>query len=548
MIFAFDPRPSVVSLNPSMSTPRPPVLLVIRDGWGKNPDPSQDKFNAVFLAKKACDDALQAKYPHTLIAASGLDVGLPDGQMGNSEVGHENIGAGRIVDQELVRLNKLFSEKQLAVNPVWHAVVARVKASPTAKLHLMGIVSDGGVHGMLEHLYGILRQAKEDGLTPKQVFIHGFTDGRDTAPQSGLGFIQQVEAKCREIGLGTIATVCGRFWAMDSDNRWERVQQAYDMLTGRKAGATATSAEAAIRNYYEHPLSETQKGDEFVPATTITGPDGRPLATIGNGDAVLFYNYRGDRPREITKAFVLDDFKGFDRGPKLDLYYATMTEYEAGLPVHVISGKPEQLKNILGQVVSDAGIAQFRCAETEKNPHVTFFFNNYRGTPFLGEDRACPPSPKVPTYDLQPEMSAAEVTRLTKEAILSGKYGLLVVNYANPDMVGHTGSLPAAIKAVEATDRGVGELLAALAAKGGKAVICADHGNCEQMWDPVHNVPHTSHTLNLVEVFVIGEGLIAGKTRMRTGGRLADIAPTVLALMGLPKPAEMTGQNLVLAG
>ena len=335
---------------------------------------------------------------------------------------------------------------------------------------------------------------------------------------------------------------------MDRDNRWERVQQAYDMLTGRKAGVTATSAEAAVRNYYEHPLSETQKGDEFVPATTITGPDGRPLATIGNGDAVLFYNYRGDRPREITKAFVLDDFKGFDRGPKLDLYYATMTEYEAGLPVHVISGKPEQLKNILGQVVSDAGIAQFRCAETEKNPHVTFFFNNYRGTPFLGEDRACPPSPKVPTYDLQPEMSAAEVTRLTKEAILSGKYGLLVVNYANPDMVGHTGSLPAAIKAVEATDRGVGELLAALAAKGGKAVICADHGNCEQMWDPVHNVPHTSHTLNLVEVFVIGEGLIAGKTRMRTGGRLADIAPTVLALMGLPKPAEMTGQNLVLAG
>jgi 2,3-bisphosphoglycerate-independent phosphoglycerate mutase len=529
-----------------MTSPRPPVLLVIRDGWGKNPDPSQDKFNAVFLAKKQCDDALQARYPHALVSASGHDVGLPDGQMGNSEVGHENIGAGRIVDQELVRLNKLFSEKQLAKNPVWHATVARVKGAPGARLHVMGIVSDGGVHGMLEHLYGILRQAKEDGLTPSQVFIHGFTDGRDTAPQSGLGFIKQVEEKCREIGVGKIATICGRFWAMDRDNRWDRVQKAYDMLTGRKAVATAKSGEEAIQNYYNHPLSPTQNGDEFVPATWIVGADGKPLATFANGDAVLFYNYRGDRPREITKAFVLDGFKEFDRGAKLDLYYATMTEYEAGLPVHVISGKPERLKNILGEVVSNAGIGQFRCAETEKNPHVTFFFNNYRNEPFPGEDRACPASPKVATYDLQPEMSSVEVTRLAKEAILSGKYGLIVVNFANPDMVGHTGSLPAAIKAVEATDRGVGELLAAVATKNGKAVVCADHGNAEQMWDPITNSPHTAHTLNLVEVFVIGEGLVAGKTRMRTGGRLADIAPTLLALMGLPKPAEMTGENLVI--
>jgi 2,3-bisphosphoglycerate-independent phosphoglycerate mutase len=529
-----------------MNSPRKPVLLIIRDGWGKNPHVEQNSYNAVYLAKKACDDALQAKYPHTLVSASGLDVGLPDGQMGNSEVGHENIGAGRVVDQELVRLNKLFSEKQLAGNPVWKAAVARVKASPTAKLHVMGIVSDGGVHGMLEHLYGILQQAKEDGLTKTQVFIHGFTDGRDTAPQSGLAFIEQVEAKCREIGVGTIATICGRFWAMDRDNRWERVEKAYDMLAGRAAVATAKSAGEAIKSYYEHPLTETQKGDEFVPATWIVGADGKPLATFANGDAVLFYNYRGDRPREITKAFVIDDFKGFDRGAKLDLYYATMTEYEKGLPVHVISGKPEALKNILGEVVSNAGIGQFRCAETEKNPHVTFFFNNYRGEPFPGEDRACPASPKVATYDMQPEMSAAEVTKLSKEAILSGKYGFVAVNFANPDMVGHTGSLPAAIKAVEATDAGVGELLAAIAQVGGKAVVCADHGNCEQMWDPVNNGPHTSHTLNLVEVFTVGEGLVAGKTQMRTGGRLADIAPTVLALMGLPKPVEMTGQSLIL--
>jgi 2,3-bisphosphoglycerate-independent phosphoglycerate mutase len=527
-----------------MSKPPFPVLLVIRDGWGKNPDASQHTFNAVELARKPADDMLHAKYPVTLVKASGLDVGLPDGQMGNSEVGHENIGAGRIVDQELVRLNKLFSEKQLAQNPVWLAILARLRANPAARLHVMGIVSDGGVHGMLDHLYGILRQAKDDGLDSTRVFVHGFTDGRDTTPQSGLGYIRQVEARLREIGVGRIATVTGRFWAMDRDNRWERVQQAYDLLTGRKAAATATSAEAAVQSYYDKPLSETQKGDEFIPATAIVGADGKPLATFADGDAVLFYNYRGDRPREITKAFVLDGFKEFDRGPKLDLYYATMTEYEAGLPVHVISGKPPALKNILGEVVSKAGLAQFRCAETEKNPHVTFFFNNYRKEPFPGEDRACPASPKVPTYDLQPEMSAAEVTRVSKEAILSGKYGLVVVNYANPDMVGHTGSLPAAIKACEATDAGVGELLAAVAQLKGKAVILADHGNAEQMWDPVANGPHTAHTLNLVEVFAVGEGLTP-QTKMRQGGRLADIAPTVLDLMGLPKPAEMTGESLI---
>ena len=285
--------------------------------------------------------------------------------------------------------------------------------------------------------------------------------------------------------------------------------------------------------------------DLFVPATWITGADGKPVATFANGDGVLFYNYRGDRPREITKAFVLDGFKDFDRGPKLDLFYATMTEYESGLPVQVVSPKPAPLKNILGQVVSDAGLAQFRCAETEKNPHVTFFFNNYRKDPFPGEDRACPASPKVATYDLQPEMSAAEVTKAAKAAILSGKYALVVVNYANPDMVGHTGSLPATTKAVDATDAGVGELLAALAQMKGRAVVLADHGNAEQMWDPTINGPHTAHTLNLVEVFVVGDTFAAGKTKMRTGGRLADIAPTVLDLMGLPKPAEMTGESLI---
>src|SRR5688572_12556292 len=528
-----------------MSTSRKPVLLVIRDGWGKNPDSSQDATNAIVQAKKPCDERLHAQFPHTLIRASGLDVGLPYGVMGNSEVGHENIGAGRIVDQELVRLNKLFSEKRLAGNAVWRAVVSRVKSRSQTRLHLMGIVSDAGVHGMLEHLYGILRQAKADGLGAEQVFIHAFTDGRDTPPNSGLGYVKEVEAQCRANGIGAIASVCGRFWTMDRDNRWDRVARAYDMLTGRKADAPAPSASAAIQGYYDKPLNDSQKGDEFVPPTWITGSDGKPLATIRDGDAVLFYNYRGDRPRELTKAFVIDGFDAFDRGPKLDLYYATMTEYESGLPVNVISPKPEPLKNILGRVVSDAGIGQFRCAETEKNPHVTFFFNNYRKEPFPGEVRACPPSPKVPTYDLQPEMSAGEVTRLAKEAILSGKYGLLVVNFANPDMVGHTGSLPATIKAVEATDRGVGELLSALERVNGRAVICADHGNAEQMWDPTVNGPHTAHTLNPVEVFVVGAGFTSGQTKIRPGGRLADIAPTILALMSLPKPAEMTGESLI---
>jgi 2,3-bisphosphoglycerate-independent phosphoglycerate mutase len=528
-----------------MSTSRPPVLLVIRDGWGRNPDPGQNQTNAIFLAKKPCDDRLHASSPVALVRASGLDVGLPDGVMGNSEVGHENIGAGRIVDQELVRLNKLFSERKLVTNAVWRGAIDRVKTRSGARLHLMGIVSDAGVHGMLEHLYGLLRQAKEDGLKAGQVFIHAFTDGRDTPPHSGLAYVKQVDEQCRAIGIGQIATVCGRFYAMDRDNRWDRVSKAYWMLTGRQSSMTAGSAAQAVQQYYDQPATESQKGDEFVLPTWIVGTDGKPVATIANGDAVVFYNYRGDRPREITKAFVNDGFTDFDRGPKLDLYYATMTEYESGLPVKVILPKPEKLKNILGQVVSDAGIAQFRCAETEKNPHVTFFFNNYRKDPFPGEDRACPASPKVATYDLAPEMSAAEVTKAAKEAILLGKYGLIIVNFANPDMVGHTGSLEAATRAVEATDRGVGELLEALKQVKGKALVCADHGNAEQMWDPTVNGPHTAHTLNLVEVFVVGEGYVAGQTKMRTGGRLADIAPTILALMGLPKPAEMTGESLI---
>ena len=351
----------------------------------------------------------------------------------------------------------------------------------------------------------------------------------------------------RELGLELIWIGPGSFamgTASGGDNDERPVTQV-TLTQGFWLGQTEVTQAQAVEHYYEHPRTETQQGDEFIPATWVVDAAGKPVATFADGDAVLFYNYRGDRPREITKAFVLDDFKGFDRGPKLDLYYATMTEYEAGLPVHVVSPKPEKLKHILGEVVAAAGIPQFRCAETEKNPHVTFFFNNYRSEPFPGEDRACPASPKVATYDMQPEMSAVEVTAAAKAAILSGNYGLIVVNYANPDMVGHTGSIPAATKAVEATDRGVGELLAALKQQDGRAVILADHGNCEQMWDFASNCPHTSHTLNLVEVFVVGSGFTRDGTKLRSGGRLADVAPTVLELMGLPKPAEMTGESLL---
>jgi len=525
-----------------MSSNRKPVLLVIRDGWGMNPHPEQDSYNAVKLARKPCDDWLQANYPKTLVAASGLDVGVPVGVMGNSEVGHQNIGAGRIVDQEIVRITKALSDGEIENNAVWHAALKRVKERGS-KLHFMGLCSDAGVHALLEHLYGFLGLAKKAGQT-QNVYIHALMDGRDTPPKSGLEFMRQLDAKTKEIGVGQVASVCGRFWAMDRDNRWDRVSKAYYLLTGQKADATAKSAVEAVQAYYDKPLSETQQGDEFVSPTWIVGADGKPVATIADGDAVIFFNFRGDRPREISRAFAEADFKEFERGKKLDLFFAGLTQYQKTLPIEAILKKPAKMKNILGEWVSQHGKTQFRSAETEKFPHVTFFFNDYRDEPFPGEERGMASSPKVSTYDLAPDMSAASVTVIARDAILSGKYDLLVVNYANPDMVGHTGSVPAAVRACEATDLGVGVLLEAVLKMGGKAVVCADHGNVEQLWDPSINSPHTAHTLNLVEVFVVGEGLTK-KTAMRSGGRLADIAPTLLKLMGLPQPPEMTGQCLV---
>lgn len=519
-----------------------PVLLIIRDGWGENHNPDHDAYNAVKLSNSPVADRLTNEWPRTEIRACGLDVGLPDGVMGNSEVGHQNIGAGRIVDQELVRIDKAIESGDVRQREVLQKALEKVRAG--GKLHLMGITSDAGVHGMLEHLYGLLKIAKDEGLGQSDVLLHAFTDGRDTSPDSGKGYIEQVEAKMAEIGVGKIASVCGRFWSMDRDKRWERVQSAYDMLVGAKVERTASSAAEAVQAYYDKPLDAQRKGDEFVLPTQIIGADGAPVGTIQDGDAVLFYNYRGDRPRELTRAFIDDNFEGWERGKKLDIYFITMTQYEKGLCPNILFPKPPKMPKILGAYLEELGIKQFRTAETEKFPHVTFFFNDYREEPFEGEDRAIIQSPKdVSTYDQKPEMSARGVCDAAKEAILSGEYGLIVVNFANPDMVGHTGVIEAAVKACEFVDGCVGELLEAIDQVDGRALITADHGNSDQLFIPEKGSPHTAHTLNPVEAVVYGRGL-KGKA-LKDGGRLADVAPTLLKLMELEQPVEMTGECLL---
>jgi 2,3-bisphosphoglycerate-independent phosphoglycerate mutase len=516
-----------------------PLVLIIRDGWGRNPYPQWNHANAVYLAKHPVADRLLAEYPSVLIRTSGFDVGLPEGTMGNSEVGHQNIGAGRIVDQESVRITKQIRSSELFDNAELNATVSNALQKGT-NLHLMGIVSDAGVHGLLEHLYACLALCKKRGLT--RVFLHAFTDGRDTSPNSGLGYIQQIDAKMREIGVGQIATVSGRYYAMDRDNRWPRVEKAYRAITFAD-GARFATAEAAVKWYYENPSAPNMTGDEFVTPSVIVNERGEPLATVRNGDSIIFYNYRGDRPRELTKAFVLSTFDGFDRGPKLDLFFCTLTAYEQSLPVHVAYPKPPKMKNILGELACDLKLRQFRCAETEKFPHVTFFFNDYREPPFECEDRQIIPSPQVSTYDQMPEMSAYGIADEMVKRIDSDKYDLLVVNFANGDMVGHTGKLDAAIKAVEHVDICVGRVLEATQRHGGVAIVTADHGNCEQMIDPATGGPHTAHTTYPVELVVVDDRM-RGKT-LREGGRLADVAPTALDMMGIEKPAEMTGVSLI---
>lgn len=525
-----------------MSENRKPVVLIIRDGWGENHDSSYDAYNAVKLAKTPVADRLTAEYPHTEIVACGLAVGLPEGIMGNSEVGHQNIGAGRVVDQEIVRINKGIETGTVKDSPTLRSAFDNVREKGSA-LHLMGLVSDAGVHSMLDHLYGLLRIAKDEGIA--RVYVHAFTDGRDTSPFSGKDFLAQVEANMAEIGVGQIASIAGRYWAMDRDNRWDRVQRAYDCLTGRQIERRASSPAEAIQRQYDEPETEGTKGDEFCPPTVIVGADGEPVAKIADGDSVVFFNFRGDRPRELTRAFIEDGFDAFERGPKFDLYFATLSEYQKGLCPNIIFQKPPKMDDILGGYLAEQGIGQFRCAETEKFPHVTFFFNDYREEPFPGEDRELIPSRKdCATYDEKPEMSAFGIRDAAAAAIRSGKYGLIVVNFANPDMVGHTGVLDACIEACEVVDGCVGDLLAAIDEVGGSAVVTADHGNSDQLWNNENNGPHTAHTLNPVEVVIYDEPH-KGAT-LAEGGALGDIAPTILKLMNLPQPAAMTGKCLIL--
>ncbi len=535
-----------------MSDTPKPIVLIVRDGWGHNPNPEHDKFNAIKLANTPCSDALLARYPSTRIHTSGRDVGLPDGTMGNSEVGHQNIGAGRIVYQESVRITLAIEDGSFFENEAINKAIDRAKAN-NGTVHLLGIASDAGVHGLLTHLYACLEACKRRGQN--HVALHLFTDGRDTGPFTGIEFIRQIEAKCKELGVGWIASICGRYYAMDRDNRWERVKQAYDMLTGRAGDLPHfESAEQAVQDYYDHPTNDSQQGDEFITPRLIGDPD-----PIKDGDAVIFYNYRGDRPRELTRAFVMPEFygqvapspdtgeKGFDRGPKLDIAYVTMTAYQEELNdlVDVAFPKPPKMENIGGAYLASLGKTQFRCAETEKFPHVTFFFNDYREEPFPGESRQMAQSPKVPTYDLKPEMSAPEVCDIVLSRINAEDCeDMIIVNFANGDMVGHTGNLQAAIKAVETVDACVQKIVDATLARGGKLIVTADHGNAEQMFDPDTNAPHTAHTLYDVDCIIVDPSLNAD-TPLREGGRLADVFPTALALMGVDKPDEMTGVSLL---
>jgi len=512
---------------------RKPFALIIRDGWGHNPDSSEDEYNAVKCANTPVNDMLMAEYSNCLIHTYGEYVGLPGGTMGNSEVGHQNIGAGRIVPQESVRLSKTIREGSFFENEEFHKMIEFTK-SRDGKMHVMGLCSDIGVHSLLDHLYGLLELAKKNGM--EKVFIHAFTDGRDSPPDSGAGYIADIEKKAGRIGVGRIASVMGRFYAMDRDSRWERVQAAYECMRIGKGKKAESAAEAVSKSYADEVT------DEFIEPTCIVNDDNEPIATIDDGDGVVFFNFRGDRPREITRALVEPDFKEFNRMAKPDIYFVCMTEYDATIPAPVAFPKPPKMKNILGSYWSALGLRQFRCAETEKYAHVTFFFNDYTEKPFPGEDRQIVPSPRVRTYDLKPEMSAYEVTEVVMERLESNEYDVIVVNFANPDMVGHTGVLSAAIKAAEAVDECVGRVLEKVKALGGSAIVTADHGNFEKMIDGDPDSPHTAHTIGDVPLVIFDERY--KNSKLRKDGVLADIGPTLLAMMELPQPQEMTGRSL----
>ena len=505
------------------------TMLMILDGFGENPN---NEGNAVNLAKKPNIDKLRKICPVSHIDASGAAVGLPDGQMGNSEVGHTNIGAGRIVYQKLTKITKSIEDGDFFSIPEFTEAIENVKKN-NSKLHIMGLLSDGGVHSHQRHLYGLLELAKRKGLD-NNVFIHAFMDGRDTLPASGEGYIQELQEKMKEKGVGKIATLSGRYYAMDRDKRWDRVEKAYNALV-KGEGVLAKDPIQAIEESYQQEIF-----DEFVVPTVITDANDQPLAKIENGDSVIFFNFRPDRARQLTRAIVDDKFDGF-KTDKLDIDFVCMTEYDDTMPNVKIAFKPEELTNTFGEVVSKLGKKQLRIAETEKYAHVTFFFNGGREEPYPGEDRILVNSPKVATYDLQPEMSAYEVTEKVVEAINSEKYDTIILNFANTDMVGHTGNIDAAIKAVEAVDKCVGEIVEAVQKQNGVLLITADHGNAEQMIDYQTGEPLTSHTTNLVPLILVGMENVELKD-----GRLCDLTPTMLDIMEEQKPKEMTGESLLI--
>lgn len=503
-----------------------PVMLMILDGWGIAPPSST---NAVTRARTPHLDYYFNRYPHSQLRCSGEAVGLPEGQMGNSEVGHLSIGSGRIIYQSLTRISRTVKDGSLEKNPVLVKAMEEARDGGK-KLHLLGLLSDGGVHSHIDHLLGLLAMAQKMGV--EKVCVHAFLDGRDTPPQSAAPFLEQVEKACKELGVGQIATVSGRYYAMDRDKRWERIRKVYDCMTGGEALEAPSAAEGLAAAY------GAGQTDEFVVPFRVAGVDGK----VEKGDSLIFFNFRPDRARELTHVFTDPEFAGFPRKETaLPVHFVSMTEYEKGLQA-AVAFPPEAIKDTLAEVVSRAGLHQLHIAETEKYAHVTFFFNGGREQPFPNEDRILVPSPKVATYDLQPEMSAYLVTEKLQEALAKDLYDLVILNFANPDMVGHTGSLEAAVKALEAVDECVGSLAETVLQKGGALCITADHGNLEEMEDPVTHAPMTAHTTNPVPFLVVGA---EPGTQVEDGG-LSDIAPTLLDLLDLPEPEAMTGHSLLL--
>lgn len=507
-----------------------PTVLMILDGYGLN---EKTTGNAVAEGRTPVMDKLMAECPFVKGNASGLAVGLPDGQMGNSEVGHLNMGAGRIVYQDLTKITKAIQDGDFFENKALLAACENVKANNSA-LHMFGLASDGGVHSHIEHIFGLLELAKKQGI--EKVYVHCFLDGRDTPPASGKSYVEQLEAKMKELGVGQVASVMGRYYAMDRDNRWDRVEKAYRALAEGK-GNTTDSAPAGIQASYDADVT-----DEFVIPTVVV-KDGAPVATIKDNDSVIFFNFRPDRAREITRTFCDDNFEGFDRGARIKTTFVCFTNYDVTIENKLVAFVKDEITNTFGEFLANNNMTQARIAETEKYAHVTFFFNGGVEEPNKGEDRILVKSPKVATYDLQPEMSAFEVCDKLVTAIKSDKYDVIIINFANPDMVGHTGVEAAAIKAIEAVDECVGKVTAAIKEVDGQMFICADHGNAEQLIDDTTGEPFTAHTTNPVPFILFNAD---PSYKLREGGCLADIAPTLIELMGMQQPKEMTGKSLIV--